>query len=135
MLNAEHLVTVLLSVFGVLALALAVVGVYGLISLTVSQRTREIGLRIALGAASSTVLLQAVGEGLVLSLTGVVLGLLGSVALSRGIETMVFGITPTDPLTYGGVILLLTAAGVGASLISARRASRVDPMVALRSEN
>ncbi len=133
--EGERFVTILLSVFGLLALFLAAVGVYGVISYAVSQRTHEIGLRMALGAPGSSVLIQVVREGLVLALIGVGMGLLGSVALSRGLETMVFGITPTDPVTYIGVILVLTAAAAGASLIPARRASRVNPMVALRLEN
>jgi putative ABC transport system permease protein len=133
--EAERFVTILLSVFGLLALFLAAVGVYGVISYAVSQRTHEIGLRMALGAPGSGVLIQVVREGLVLALIGVGVGLLGSVALSRGLETMVFGITATDPVTYVGVILVLTAAAAGASWIPARRASRVNPMVALRVEN
>jgi putative ABC transport system permease protein len=133
--EGERFVTILLSVFGIVALFLAAVGVYGVISYAVSQRTHEIGLRMALGARGSSVLFQVVREGLVLALIGVGVGLLGSVALSRGLESMVFGITPTDPLTYIGVIVVLTAAAAGASLIPARRASRVNPMVALRLEN
>jgi predicted permease len=133
-LNTERLVTVLLSVFGILAFSLAAVGVHGLISLTVSQRTHEIGLRMALGASSSRVLFRTVGEGLVLTLSGLVFGISGSVVLSRRIESLVFGITPTDPLTYLVVTILLLAAAVGASLIPARRAGRVDPVEALRLE-
>jgi putative ABC transport system permease protein len=134
-LNTERLVTILLTVFGALAFSLAAFGVYGLISLTVSQRTHEIGLRMALGAGSSRVLFNAMREGLVLTFVGLVVGLCGSAALSRGIETLVFGITSMDPLTYGGVALLLFVSAAGASWIPARRASRVDPVVALRVEN
>jgi len=132
--EGERFVTILLSVFGILAVSLAAVGVHGVISLAVSQRTHEIGLRMALGAPSTDVLLHVIREGLVLSLAGVIAGLLGSVVMSRGIDTMVFGITPTDPVTYGGVALLLTGVAVGASLIPARRATRVDPVEALRRE-
>jgi putative ABC transport system permease protein len=132
--DSERFVTVLLSVFGIVALCLAVVGVHGVISLTVAQRTREIGIRMALGAVPAEVLLQVMREGLLLSLTGVALGLLGSVVLSRGLETMVFGVTPTDPLTYGGVFLLLTTAAAVAAFVPARRAMRVDPVEALRQE-
>jgi len=134
-LNTERLVTILLSVFGILAFSLAAFGVYGLISLTVSQRTHEIGLRMALGAGSSKVLAKTMREGLLLTFVGLVIGICGSVALSRGIETLVFGITSMDPLTYGGVALLLFVSAAGASWIPARRASRVDPVVALRVEN
>jgi putative ABC transport system permease protein len=133
-LNTERLVTVLLSVFGVLAFSLAAVGVYGLISLTVTQRTHEIGLRMALGAASSKVLVSTISEGLVLTFGGLVFGTCGSVLLSRGIESLVFGITPTDPLTYSAVVILLLATAAGASWLPARRASRVDPVAALRLE-
>jgi putative ABC transport system permease protein len=132
--GGQRFVTTLLSVFGLLALFLAVVGVYGVISYAVSQRTREISLRIALGAPGTNVLTSVVREGLVLSLIGVGVGLIGSIALARAFTSMVFGITPTDPVTYFGVILVLVVAAVGASLLPARRASRVSPMVALRQE-
>ena len=132
--DRERFVAVLLSVFGIVALCLAVVGVYGVMSLAVAQRTREIGIRMALGAVSASVFLQAMREGLLLSLTGVVLGLLGSVVLSRGLETVVFGVTPTDPMTYGGVFLLLITAAAVAAVIPARRATRLDPVEALRHE-
>ncbi len=134
-LNTERLVTILLSAFGAMAFSLAAVGVYGTISLTVSQRTHEFGLRMALGAASSSVLMNAMREGLALTLVGLAVGLSGSVILSRAMESLVFGITPTDPLTYGVVALLLFVSAAGASWIPARRASRVDPVLALRVEN
>jgi putative ABC transport system permease protein len=127
-------VTTVLSLFGLLALFLAVVGVYGVVSYAVSQRTHEIGLRMALGAEGKRVLAQVVRDGLVLSLIGVAVGLVGAVALSRGFSSMVFGIRPTDPVTYAGVAIVLLVGAVGASLIPARRASRVSPMVALRDE-
>jgi putative ABC transport system permease protein len=132
--GGQRFVMTLLSVFGLLALFLAVVGVYGVVSYAVSQRTREIGLRMALGAKGGSVLTQVLREGLVLSLVGVGVGLAGSIALSRVFESMVFGITPTDPVTYGGVVIVLVVAATGASLLPARRASRVSPMVALRQE-
>ena len=134
-INNDRFVALLLSAFGMLALFLASVGVYGVISYAVSQRTHEIGLRMALGAPGKRVLTQVVSEGLLLSLIGAAVGLAGSLVLSRSFETMVFGITPTDPTTYAGVVLVLLVAAVGASLIPARRASRVDPMTALRIEN
>ena len=134
-INSDRFITVLLGVFGLLALFLASVGVYGVISYTVSQRTHEIGLRVALGAPGKTVLAQVIREGLGVSTIGLVIGFAGSLILSRSFETMVFGITPTDPVTYVGVIAVLLVAAAVASLIPARRASRVDPMVALRVEN
>lgn len=132
--GGQRFVTTLLSVFGLLALFLAVVGVYGVISYAVSQRTHEIGLRIALGAPGTKVLARVVWEGLALSLIAVGVGLIASVVLARAFTSMVFGITPTDPTTYFGVVLVLIVAAVGASLMPARRASRVSPMVALRQE-
>ena len=134
-INSDRFITVLLGVFGLLALFLASVGVYGVISYTVSQRTHEIGLRVALGAPGKTVIAQVIREGLVVSTIGLAVGLAGSLVLSRSLETMVFEITPTDPVTYVGVIAVLLVAAAVASLIPARRASRVDPMVALRVEN
>jgi putative ABC transport system permease protein len=132
--GGQRFVMTLLTVFGLLALFLAVVGVYGVVSYAVSQRTHEIGLRMALGAKGSNVLAQIMREGLILSLVGVAVGLAGSFALSRVFESMVFGITPTDPVTYSGVVIVLVLAAGGASLLPARRASRVSPMVALRDE-
>ncbi len=134
-LGGQRFVMTLLSVFGLLALFLAVVGVYGVISYAVSQRTHEIGLRIALGARSRRVLVQVMREGLVLSLIGVVVGLASSVGLSRAFASLVFGVTPTDPLTYVAVAAVLILAAIGASALPARRASKVDPTVALRREN
>ncbi|UCD25119.1 MAG: ABC transporter permease, partial [Gemmatimonadota bacterium] len=125
--GGQRFVMTLLAVFGLLALFLAAVGVYGVISYAVSQRTHEIGLRMALGAKGSNVLTQVLKEGLVLSVIGVGVGLAGSFALSRVFESMVFGITPTDPITYGGVVVVLVIVAAGASLLPARRAARVDP--------
>lgn len=130
--DRERFVTLLLSVFGAVALCLALVGVHGVISLAVAQRTHEIGISMALGAGSADVILRVMREALLLSLTGVIFGLLGSAVLSRGLETLVFGLTPTDPLTYGGVFLLLTAAALLAAFVPARQAMRVDPVEALR---
>jgi putative ABC transport system permease protein len=134
-IDSERFITVLLAVFGVLALFLASVGVYGVISYAVSLRTHEIGLCMALGAPGKKVLGQVVREGLVVSAIGIAVGLIGSLVLSRSFETLVFGITPTDPTTYTVVVGVLLVAAAGASLIPAHRASRVDPMVALRVEN
>ncbi len=133
-LGTQRFVATLLSVFGLLALFLAAVGVYGIMSYAVSQRTQEIGLRMALGARGRNVLFQVVREGLILSLIGVSVGLAGSVALSRGFRSVVFGISTTDPLTYAGVVVVLVAVAAGASLIPARRASQVSPVEALRGE-
>ncbi len=130
--GGQRFVMTLLSVFGLLALFLAVVGVYGVVSYTVSRRTHEIGLRVALGARGGDVLTSVLGEGILLSAAGVAAGLGGSILLSRVFASMVFGIPPTDPLTYGGVGIALMVATALASLLPAWRASRVSPMVALR---
>lgn len=124
----------LLVSFAVLALVLAGIGVYGSINYSTSQRTHEIGLRMALGAQSGDVMRLIVGQGLVLALTSIVIGLVGSVALTRLMKGLLFGISATDPLTLVAISLLLALIGLLASWIPARRASRVDPMEALRYE-
>jgi ABC-type antimicrobial peptide transport system permease subunit len=120
--------------FGALALGLACVGLYGLMSYSVLRRTGEIGLRMALGALPGHVMRMIVRESLALVCVGVVLGLAGAYAGSRVIATMLFGITPTDPLTYGAVALILIGIALLAALLPARRAAKVDPMTALRTE-
>lgn len=130
--GGQRFVTRLLTVFGLLALCLAVVGVYGVVSYSVSRRTHEIGLRMALGARAREVLTRVLREGLLLAVTGLAAGLVTSVLLSRAFASMVFGIDPTDPLTYAGVSLVQLVAVALASFIPARRASRVSPVQALR---
>jgi len=124
----------LLGLFAALAAALAAAGLYGVMSYSVNKRTQEIGLRMALGAASLDVLRMVIGEGLRLTAIGLALGLTVAFAISRLIASQLFGVTATDPLTYGGVALLLAMVSMAACYIPARRASRVDPMVALREE-
>jgi putative ABC transport system permease protein len=125
---------ILLSVFGVGALALAAVGVYGVISCGVAQRTHEIGIRLALGAGRRDVLMLILTQGLKLVLLGVVIGLGAAFALSRWMETLLFGVRPTDPLTFAGIAAVLLLVSLVACWIPARRATRVDPLVSLRSE-
>lgn len=125
---------VLLSIFGALALAMAVVGVFGVINYSVAHRTQEIGIRIALGAQRRDILRLVVGQGMVLALFGVGIGLVGAFALTRLISGLLFGVSPSDPFTFLAVSLLLTSVALLASYIPARRAMRVDPMVALRCE-
>jgi putative ABC transport system permease protein len=124
----------LIGVFALLALALAAVGVFGLISYTVAQRTREIGIRVALGAAPRQVLVPMLREGIALALAGIGIGLVGAVLAARALSAFLFGVGAGDPLTLGGVAVLMLAVATLASYIPSRRALRVDPVIALRAE-
>jgi putative ABC transport system permease protein len=126
--------TVLLASFGALALLLALIGIYGVISYSVVQRTHEIGVRMALGARPGHVMRLVVGQGARVALGGLVFGIAGGLGLTRFLESMLFEVKPTDPLTFTGVALLLLLVALLACYIPARRAMRVDPMVALRYE-
>jgi putative ABC transport system permease protein len=124
----------LLGIFAALAIVLAAVGIYGVMSYAVAQSTREIGIRMALGAGSRDVLKLIVGKGVVLTLAGLGLGLIGALALTRLMATLLYGITPNDPLSLGGAAMILLAIAMVACYQPARRATRVDPLVALRCE-
>ncbi len=124
----------LLTAFAALALALGAIGVYGVLSYTVNQRASEIGVRMALGAPQGSVLASALGQGVALVAGGVVVGIAGAVAASRLLSGFLYGVSPTDPMTFVGVGVFLILVAVLASFIPARRASRIDPMVALRFE-
>ena len=123
-----------MAVFGGCALLLAAIGIYGLMAYSVEQRTQEIGIRLALGAQASQVRRMVVRQGMMLALVGVVIGLVAAFGLARLITTFLFGVTARDPLVFVGVPLLLSAVAFFAVWLPARRASTVDPLVALRYE-
>jgi predicted permease len=125
---------VLLVVFAALALVLGTIGIYGVLSFLVSNRTREIGIRMALGAQRSDVLRSVMGEGTKLSLAGIVLGMAGAFAVMRVLSGEMYGVSTTDPLTFCGVAILVAVVALTACYVPARRAMKVDPMVALRYE-
>jgi len=126
--------TLLFALFGLTGLALTLTGIYGVISYAVSQQTQEIGIRMALGAQSSDVLKLVIGQGMVLTLIGAGLGLLGALGVTRLMQTLLFTVSATDPLTFAGVAAALVAVALVACYVPARRAAKVDPLVALRSE-
>jgi putative ABC transport system permease protein len=132
--GTQRLTGFLLGSFAAIALALAAVGIYGVLAYAVSQRTHEIGVRLALGADEHVVLRMVLRQGLTLALLGVALGLGAAAGLSRLMGSLLYQVHPTDPLTFGGVSVLLMLVAALASAVPAWRASRVSPLVALRTE-
>jgi putative ABC transport system permease protein len=130
----KRFVMVLLAAFAALALLLAAAGIYGVLAYSVSQRTREIGIRMAIGAAASDILKMVVREGLVLTAMGVAIGLAGAFALTQLLKDLIFGVNATDPVTFIGCVAVLAIAATAASLIPARRAASLAPLEALRNE-
>ena len=133
-LGSRRFNVILVGFFGITALLLATAGVFGVMAYSVSRRTREIGVRVALGAGHRDVLRMVLSQGLRTIFIGVAIGIAGSLALTRTVESLLFRVTATDPLTFGGVTILLVGAALLACFIPARRATKVDPMVALRYE-
>src|SRR5262249_35189836 len=133
-LATPRLTALLLTIFAALALLITVTGITGVIATSVSQRTREFGVRMALGASRQAVLRMVVGEGLTLVAVGLALGAIGAVAAMRVLASYLFATTPTDPATLAVVAIAFVAAGLGACLGPAWRATTVDPMAALRVE-
>jgi putative ABC transport system permease protein len=132
--SAPRVSMTLLVVFATLALLLAAIGIYGVLSYFVAQSTPEIGIRLAMGAQSRDVVSLVLRRGMTLTLLGVGIGLIGSFLLTRLMSTLLYGVSASDPTTFGAIALLLTAVALLACYIPARRAARVDPMIALRSE-
>jgi ABC-type antimicrobial peptide transport system permease subunit len=133
-LGRPRMYAVLLSVFGLCAAALAAIGVYGVLAFAVAQRTREIGIRAAIGATRGAILRLVLGQGMMLTVTGLIIGLGGASAVTRFLQTLLFGISPLDPWTFAAVSVAFSLVAALASYLPARRATKVDPLVALRCE-
>jgi ABC-type antimicrobial peptide transport system permease subunit len=133
-LAARRFALEILGIFAIVAFLLACVGIHGVMAYAISQRTGEMGLRMALGARRGDILRVVLNEAVLIVIAGVGAGLLGSLVLTRFLQTLLFDIKPTDPLTFGALTILLASLALLASFIPARKASRIDPLVALRHE-
>jgi len=130
----QRFYTIMLGSFAFVALALGAVGIYGVISFSVGQRTKEIGIRMALGAGGPDIVRLVIRNGVALTMIGIVLGIAGAVALTRVLATLLFEVSTTDPFTFASVAFVLVSSSLLACYIPARRATKVDPLVALRYE-
>ena len=133
-LSRRKFTTLLLTLFALTALTLAMIGIYGVIAYSVVQRTREIGVRIALGAQRLDVLWMVLRQAVIMGVAGVLIGAFGSFFATKALDSLVFGITPRDPATFGAVALILLSVAFVAALVPAWRATHVDPSSALRAE-
>jgi putative ABC transport system permease protein len=133
-ISRPRMYAVLLGIFAAVAVALAAIGIYGVLAYSVAQRTREIGIRMALGARRAAVMRLVLGQSLVWTFAGISLGLAGAAVLTRYLDRMLFGLTRLDPATFAAVSVLFGLVAALASYVPARRATRVDPSIALRSE-
>jgi predicted lysophospholipase L1 biosynthesis ABC-type transport system permease subunit len=131
---APRFVSWLMGLFAALALILSAIGVYGVLAQNVARRTQEIGIRMALGASAGEILRLVLRRGLALVALGLVIGAAGALAVTQLLQSLLFGVSQADPVTFGGVVVLLGAVALAATLIPARRAMRVDPLVALRRD-
>src|SRR5258708_36375045 len=130
----QRMAATLLSIFGLLALSLAAIGLYGVMAYSVSQRTREMGIRISVGAKQGDVLKLILGQGLALAIIGMVGGLITALAVTRLSAHLLYGVSASDPMTFTAIALLLLGVALVASYFPARRATKVDPMIALRAD-